>query len=466
MSDIQEDDNNNFVIFVPPYGSNKAAESCLRLGAGPFASQLATADENTTYNDAVATAQALGPLSLEKYQPTSGIALLTPGTINLVAAGGVNTTCGNYSYSTIGSSYSVTQDPDSKRIVSASYTSNNLGMWATSSFNQAATVSVNTVPLQASIVLGPTYSVSGPISLSNNWGAMWSSTFGWSVTAQLARNVAIGWRTVVVTDSDGSTNQYYTPEQGQSTGAQFKWMVPVAGKYASFDLMQKVYCRVVNAASLAASAIAEVYALVGAAKAHSGTPSDVQGWLKAAEPIAIACTVIDSLCWAAGVVLGFIVDYQARDENPDNDGATTFTIGDGTYLLSTGDAAKGPTLYLDRDAGLTSLGKKDKYLALSDDNIVITFGADIKVTLNKTSVKLTAKDHSITVANDGIAIAGQKVTIDATTFKNHSLDAKFDSMQEQLDKANQAAATAEHDAIDAQVQIALLKAQLAAKNKK
>ncbi len=118
-----------------------------------------------------------------------------------MAAGAVNTTCGtSYTNSTSGSSYTVTQ-AKSGTIVSASYTSSDLfGWWSTSSFNKAVTVSVNTVPLQASIVVGPTYSVSGPLVLSNNIGLMWNSTVGFSVTATLARTTAFGWHTIVTND--------------------------------------------------------------------------------------------------------------------------------------------------------------------------------------------------------------------------------------------------------------------------
>jgi hypothetical protein len=465
MSDTVEDDSRAFVVYVPPNNGDKTFESCLRLGAGPLLPNTSTVDEIKTFGDAVAASQTLSQLSSPTYTVSNGIALLTPGTINLVAAGGVNTTSGSYTNSVSGPSYTVTQDSGNKDIISATYTSK-VGTWATASFNQAVTVSVNTVPLQASIVLGPTYAVSGPLTLSNNWGLMWNSTVGFSVTATLARVTNIGWRTIVSNDWDGSNNQYYTAEQASSTAAGFNWTVPVKGLYQPFDDRQKVLCEVINGFAVAVDALAVVYAAVGLGIANNASPESVQKWLKAAEPIAIACTAGNGILAALGVLFSYIwVDEQAKPTNPANKGATTFTIGDGTYLLSTGDAAEGPTIYLDRGLGLTALGKKDKYLALNDDSIVLTFGADIKVTLDKTSVKLTAKDHSITVANDGIAIAGQKVTIEATTLKSNSLDAKFASMQEQLDKTNQAAATAQHDAIDAQVQAALLRAQMASGKK-
>ncbi len=200
-----EFDNTAFVVYVPPNSSLSdptSVESCIRLGAGPTSS---TADEEKTYKDVVSKADTLSGLSAETYNTNPGIALLTRGTINLVAAGGVNTTCGHFSSSTIGPSYTVTKD--GSQIISASYTSKP-GVWATASFNQASTVAVSTVPLQASFQTALiSQTLSGPIIFNNSYGLMFSSTAGLSVTAQLARIVNVGYRTVVSNKVDGSNNE-------------------------------------------------------------------------------------------------------------------------------------------------------------------------------------------------------------------------------------------------------------------
>jgi hypothetical protein len=41
-----EFDNTAFVVYVPKMGGDATVESCIRLGAGPSASNMSTADEN------------------------------------------------------------------------------------------------------------------------------------------------------------------------------------------------------------------------------------------------------------------------------------------------------------------------------------------------------------------------------------------------------------------------------------
>jgi hypothetical protein len=388
--DIPEHDSRAFVVYVPPNNGNKTFESCLRLGAGP--KSQSTQDETNTYNDAVAAAERLSGLSLETYQSSNGIALLTPGTINFIAADAVNTSCGNYTHSTIGDSYVVTQDPGGA-IVSASYT-RQVGLWATSTFNQATTVSVNTVPLQASIAFAPSYSLAGPLVLTNNAGLTWNNTIGYAVTAQLARTVNIGWRSVVSTKADGSNNAYFTVDQASSTGAGFKWTVPVATNYTDFDNMQKKFCAVVNVAAVVVDALALAYATAGLIEADNKSPAQVQAWLKAAEPVAILCTALDGILAVAGVVLGYIVDHKTDDNNADNIGATAIKVNDGSIELTT--ATPNPALNPAPDPSSPNV-KLQK--TAGGGSITLTTGQGASITLDGNSIKIEAATVTISSPN-------------------------------------------------------------------
>jgi hypothetical protein len=487
MTDIKEDDGTAFVIHVPqPSSGDTTIESCLRLGTSTLP------DETTTYQHAASEAQGLTGLSWETYHLTSGIALVTPGTINLVAAQGVNMTSGSsFTNSTTGSSYTVTQEPHAGHIISASYTDKEaFGLWTTSSYNQASTVSVNTTLLQASLGLGLFCTVSGPLTCSNTWGGTWSSVAGLSVTGTLAKVVNVGAHTIVSNAFSGSNNEYYTADQASSTAAGFKFMVPVTGKYATFDTAQQLYCGLVEALALATSVAATVYAAAIAGKEDGGSPSDVQSWLKEAQLMAGICTTANGVLCAAGLVLGLLVDLQAGDPdlpaiNPNNVGATWLKIGDGNAVLRTGsdkqapalnleasgtkqitlstdDPATGTMLRLDGKTGVT-LGKTGKALiTMTDSSLVLQFGNSASVTLDATGIVLNAGSQSVTVKSDGVTIAGQSVTIEAVMLQMNSLLIEIKSGLAGLVSANQMAAALAMLAAEAQRLAAEAAAQVAA----
>jgi hypothetical protein len=486
MSDIAEDDNTAFVVFVPPNNGDKTFESCLRMGAPPTSS---TADEKTTYNDAVSKSDNLSQLSAETYNLTAGIALITPGTINLVAAGGVNSTSGSVTNSTNGSSYTVTQD--GSPIISATYTHkgiDTLGLWSTVSFNSASTVAVNTVPVQASFGTAlAAYSLQGPVVLSNQWGLMWNSTIGWSVAAQLARVVQVGWRTVVSYNTEGVSNQYYTAKQAQSTAAGFQWTVPIQGKYADFDALQLKYCKLINKLALATDALAVVYSAIGLIGAECGSPSAVHTWLDFAEPMAILCSAANGILAGMGLWLGARVDSWAADPdtptdpkapppdpNPHNVGATQLTLGDGTTTLQTGEDKKAPAVNLNReskqitlstddpDKGLTlrldgdkggTWGKAGKaMISLTDDSAILKYGKDaqeVSVQVSAKGVLLKAPNHSVNVTSSEITITGQSITIEGVTTAIDTLSHQIAATQKGLEAANKAAADAADAAAEA-----------------
>jgi hypothetical protein len=463
MSDIHQDTSTAFVVYVPPNGSDTTVESCLRLGASPAVS---TADESKTYADAVAVANKVDVLASQTYSTSPGIALVTPGTINLVAAGGVNASCGNYSNSTFGPSYTVTQD--GSLVVNATYTHqgvDTLGLWSTVSFNQASNVAVNFVPIQASFAttLLANYALQGPVVLSNNYGLMWSSTLGWSVTAQMARVINIGWRTVVANAKDGSNNQYYTKDQAANTAQGFSWTVPKKDKYKDFDTWQEKYCRLVNKLALATDALAIVYSAIGLGIAEAGHPKTVQGWLTVAEPMAIVCAAADVILASMGLWMGAWVDTQAANTVA-NAGATSLVLGDGTGVLKTGDdkAApavsviaktkqvtlsaddpdKGNMLCVDGDCGVF-LGKWDKALvSVTDDGLMLKFGNTVSIFLSSDGIVLNAGTHSVNIEDSGISISGQKVTIEAAMAEIDALQTQLAAAQKGVTAANKAAAEA------------------------
>jgi hypothetical protein len=399
MDTLEDDANQVFMIFVPSLpGTDNTIESCIRLGSSPAASNQETADENKTYSDAVGVAEALSGLSLDAYQSANGIALLTPGTITQVAANGVNTTCGNYSHSTIGDSYVVTQNTSNGKpsyIVSASYTYQP-GLWATVSFNQATTVTVNVLPLQASILVGPSYSVNGPLTFTNSIGAMWNSTIGFSVNAQLARVTNIGWRTIVSNDWDGSSNQYYTLKQTSTNAAGFSWTVPMALRsgtnggwsYKQYDELQNTWCKAVTLAAVATDALAVAYALAGAIIADSGSPEKVKSWLKGGEPVAIICTALDGLLCVGGILLSYLfVDKQAKDANDANSCPTSITMGDGNIELTAARAIQSDPAFM-----------RPKLTLNGSDGIALvtqTGGPGATITLNGDEIKISATTITI-----------------------------------------------------------------------
>ncbi len=468
-TDAVEDTSTAYVVYVPANGSDTTVESCLRLGAGP--SSQSTTDETTTYSNFVKASNALSGLSASHYNTHSGIALVTPGAINLLAAGGVNTTSGSYTNSTIGSSYTVTQDPTTKEIVSANYTNNNYGLWTTASFSQeASNVAVNTIPLQASLQLGVSYSLSGPLSFANSCGASFNSAIGWSVSAQLARSVAIGWRTAVSYAADGSNNEYYTKAQASNTGAGFSWTVPAAGpSYLAFDAMQETWCKLVNKAALASNVVAALYAVSGASIALDGSPAAVQTWLKGAEPIAIICTTINAILGAMGLVLGYMVDQQAGSVATQV-GATTFDLGAGRAVLKTKasiaansapiltldanskqivlatneSSPAAPKLLLDGTGGLIGLGKGVGGPQITmGDQFVLQLGTTSSIVLNATGITLASGGHTISIGSGGIAIAGTTITIDGTTSKIGSLETQISNVVQGLAEVKDAAQQAD-----------------------
>jgi hypothetical protein len=485
---IIQDDNTVFVVYVPPT-TDAGAESCLRLGAGPAQSHNDTTDEHTTYNDAVGQAPGLSQLSWQTYSNSSGIALVTPGTINMVGTGGVNITSGpaGNTISTIGKSYSVIAD--GSQVIQASYT-DKFGLWSTSNYTQASSVSVNTNLLQASIGLGMMYGVSGPLTCANTWGAMWQSTAGVVVTAQVAKVIAIGARTVVSNAVNGANNEYYTKEQASSTAATFTWQVPVAASYAAFDAMQKVYCIVVDAAAIATSAAAGLYAAVGAGIADFGSPSAVQGWLKDAQPMALACTIIDGLLLAAGLVLGHLVDVQCDNANPLNMNATTFVIAPGSAVLNTKTSlvdsaprtapalvldANTPEITLSLDNVLTgamlsltpkliTLGTEGRkaVISMSDDSLVLQFGPTASVTLDAKGIHLSAGGHSVDVTSTSVAIAGQNITIEGAIAQINALQAQVSNKNTGLAATAEVASTANAAAVKVQEAADVLTKQAAA----
>jgi hypothetical protein len=471
---VEQTDSQVFVVYVPPTGSDTTVESCLRLGGGP--PQGAVTDETVTYGDVVGRANPLTHLS-PTYNTSSGIALLTPGVINLVAAGGVNTTSGVFSgntiassTSTIGSAYDVMLDPSGGHVISATYTNNDLGTWATASFNRASTTAVTTVPLQASLTTAiASYALSGPIAFNNAYGVTFGSMIGLAFTAQLARVTNIGWRTIVSNQWDGSNNAYYTKDQQSTTSAGFAWSVPVTDKYASFDSMQNRWCTVVNVGTAVVDLLALGYSVWGAGASTAGSPSDVQAFLAAAEPMAIVCTALNGLLAVAAFALGIIVDNFVADTkrpqppNPHNAGATSFTVLDGNAKLQTGDDDAAPSLNLidvtvgaappytrtpvkqitlaaansetgpriritgmnglmgaDQQPGKDSvtLGKATKgVLTASDDCLLLEFGTGesaVSIKLDANGILLSAGTHSINVTSNGIQIAGQTLTMAAT----------------------------------------------------
>ncbi len=99
----------------------------------------------------------------------------------------------------------------------------------------------------------------------------------------------------------------------------------------------------------------------------------MQVWLKAAEPIAIACTALDGICAAVGIALGKWVDDQTADDSPDNDGATTLVIGDGTFEVKTTTSLSATASIRDPALMLARAGQK----------ITLTTGAGASITLRR-----------------------------------------------------------------------------------
>lgn len=463
--DIDQDDTTAFVVYVPPHGSDTTFESCLRLGAAPGVSnQNATTDEKKTYSDAASAAHGLTGLSWETYNPTAGIALVTPGTINLVAAQGVNMTSGSsFTNSTTGTSYTVIQGRAGGPIVSATLTDGD-----TSTFNTTNTVSINTTDLLASIGVGMMYGVTGPLTCSNTWGAAWSSTVGLSVTSTFAKVINVGLRTVVSNAFDGSNNEYYTAAQAASTAATFTWKVPTEG-YASFDAMQKIYCALVAAAAAATSVAAAAYAAAGAIHAARGRPSEVQAWLKKAQTIGMTCTIIDGILCAAGLVLGILTDVYTDDDAPMNVNATSFILGKGSaelktkkqvtgapgtapallldadqkmIILSLDDVFSGAALILDGKEKMITLGTTDKaQVTLMDDCLILEFGETAKIRLDAQGVHLHSGGSGIDVTSSEIKIAGPNVTTEGTMIKITSLQAEIAMVMQGIAAIQTAAAT-------------------------
>jgi hypothetical protein len=475
--------DNAYVVYVPPSTTGSTTdntiESCLRLGA-------THPDETTTYSDVCSSTDTFYALS-STYQGSNGIALLTPGSINMVAAGGVSTTCSSNTFSTAGPSYSVTAEPNDpnnptpsnvSKIITASLTEKFGGEWITSGFTQAGSVSVTT-NYQASFTAASSYSFAGGLSFSNGFTGSFSTGSGASVSVPLQiLNVSVQWNSVSTQWPNGNGPQFQ--ESGGCTANGFSFVVPEEGNanVKSFRRLRDMYLVIVGVANIATDLLVTAYAMAGGIMADEDGPGSVQHYLEAAMPISIACTALNGALCAMGLALGVMQLILFKE---DSDQATALAITPGTLQLKTGEVNAAPALTLKNPkappigptpigpvnspritlsigdpgetaalemhrAGLTVHGNKDKgTVTMNDSGLELKFGNDVSITLGDSGITLAAQGHSISVANDKVAITGQQVSIDALQTALSGLAAQLEAsskgLQEQIETKTKALQT-------------------------
>jgi hypothetical protein len=441
-TDVQTlDSQSTLTIYVPPNPTPDASaggetrRTCVRIG---MADTDAGSDEVTTY-DAIRSGDALFALpSTSDYQNLwagDGVTMLTSGWISFYAEKGVSTAASETNIQTAGNTYTVTVDPSSYEVISASLVNTSANRWLTTSFTQGGTIAVND-NYQAGFALGANYALQSGLVLSNGLSLGFSCGVGAAVSMPLALSVSVGNNSVSSSWPFGDSFSYQ--QEFSQTAAKISFLVDSNKTNAGLALVtakQNLFVIVAKAAVIACEAAGTVYAASAMGVANQGgstsgatlfeannpytlRPHAMKEWLLTAEPVAITATSINALLGAMGAILGII--QLAASKVPPVTG-TTMTLGDGTIELSTGGVspAQLATLNLDKTNGLsvqTPVGKVALSVGPPASPSTITVApASIDLALGTAKATLSPTQIDLSVGAAGIIITSNSVMIRTPT---------------------------------------------------
>jgi len=386
-------------------------ESCMRLG-------VAHADEEIVYKKVTSSATKFLQLD-DRYSKDPGIAMLTPGTINLIASEGVNMVSNSNSMSTSGSTYAVTADPKTDLVISAALLDKKFGGWVTESFTRASTVSVST-NFQTAFSLTASYAFSGGLTLSNIVGVSFTNVLGISINQSIGMGISIdGW--AMTTTVSGETYDYGS-ESNECMARKHKFGIIEPSKqpvYAVYEKAEKAYVVIAQGLAIAASAASAVYAATVAGLAQH-QPSKVKSALHVGEDIGIACIVANALVTAASVILG-IIQIAAQKAVNATPAGTSFEMAKDKIALEIKPTTKAlvePTkitleadatnfIHLSTASGVEINASANSIAKVTPTGIELSFGGgNASVKLDSAGLTLTFGTNKIEMTATGIKITG------------------------------------------------------------
>lgn len=424
-SPIAQSDNQAFVVYVPPLPSTKpntdpdnTVQSCLRLG-------VFHPDEEITYNNVTAASTTF--LQLDAYSSTNGIAMLTPGTISLIATEGVSMLSKSNSSSTTGMTYSVTADPFTNQVISAELLDKKFGGWVNESFSRATEVSINT-SFQTAFSLSANYEFSAGLAFSNVLGVSYENVVGINVSQTLGMGISI--EAGNMTTTIGGETYDYGADLKDSMADRHRLAIledkHAPGLCTKYENAEKVYVLLAQILAAAAAAASAIYAATIAGLSEH-EPSKVKGALNIGEEIGIACVTANGLVTAAGIVLG-ILQMRAHQASKGitrfemakgsvalfGDANTTFFVGKKPEKAPVPPATAGTpidpgkdSIWIETGVGIKMKAEDKSITNVTKDGIELSFdngNATVKMDANGLTLKLGT--NTIKMTNKGIEIKG------------------------------------------------------------